>query len=322
MTDVLIALTPAAAMAAYYYGIRAITLMVVSVASAVLFEMLFRLTMKRPLAVSDFSAAVTGLLLAFNLPASAPFWLPVVGSFFAIVIVKQLFGGIGQNFVNPALCARAFLLAAYPAQMTDWSVLPFTFNATDAVSAATSSAVSAVDAVSAATPLTVMKAAAFFPEQKDFIGALIGNTGGCIGEGCAVALFAGGLYLIIRRVISWRIPFTYIFTFIIVALLFGRHGAGGPGANPFSLPLYEVITGGMLLGAFFMATDYTTSPVTPAGQIVMGAGCGILTAIIRFRGGYPEGVSYSILLMNLSVPLIERITKPRVYGVGKGGSGN
>lgn len=293
MRDVLIALTPAALAGIYFFGFKALLIIILSIASCVFFEGAYQKITKQPITITDLSAAVTGLLLAMNLPASSPFWLPVVGGFFAIVIAKQLFGGLGQNFINPALAARAFLLASYPTQMTNFTEPTGLF--------------SSAEAVSAATPLTLVKELAKEGKiqeltQSDFINALIGNIGGCIGETCAIFLILGGIYLIYRKVISWRIPVTYILTVFILTLIFGR------------MPVYEILIGGLMLGAFFMATDYSSSPVTPTGQFIMGFGCGLLTAIIRVYGGYPEGVSYSILLMNLAVPLIDRFTKPKVFG--------
>lgn len=293
MRDVLIALTPAALAGIYFFGFKALLIIILSIASCVFFEGAYQKITKQPITITDLSAAVTGLLLAMNLPASSPFWLPVVGGFFAIVIAKQLFGGLGQNFINPALAARAFLLASYPTQMTNFTEPAGLF--------------SSAEAVSAATPLTLVKELAKEGKiqeltQSDFINALIGNIGGCIGETCAIFLILGGIYLIYRKVISWRIPVTYILTVFILTLIFGR------------MPVYEILIGGLMLGAFFMATDYSSSPVTPTGQFIMGFGCGLLTAIIRVYGGYPEGVSYSILLMNLAVPLIDRFTKPKVFG--------
>lgn len=289
MRDVLIALAPACIMGIYFFGIKALLIMAVTVGSCVLFEFLFQKITKQTITVRDLSAAVTGLLLAMNLPVSSPVWMPVVGSFFAIVIVKQLFGGLGQNFMNPALAARAFLLTSYPAKMTNWTV----------------------DGVSSPTPLVQLKHMGLTPTNSDYINALIGNVGGCIGETCAIALIIGGIYLLVKKIISWRIPAVYLGTVFLLSWILGRNGAF-TGA-----PVYEILTGGLLLGAIFMATDYSTSPITPLGQIIMGVGCGLLTVIIRFYGGYPEGVSYSILLMNLAVPLIDKFTKPRVFGVSK-----
>lgn len=286
MLDVVIALMPACIAGIYFFGIKALLLMLVSVVSCVLFEFIFQKITKKPVTVRDLSAVVTGLLLAMNLPASAPVWLPVVGGFVAIIIVKQLFGGLGQNFINPALLARAFLLTSYPVAMTKWTV----------------------DSVSTATPLALLKQS-IMPNSSDYINALLGNIGGCIGETCSIALIIGGIYLLVKKVISWRIPATYLITVFILSWVLGRNGLFT------GVPVYELITGGLLLGAIFMATDYATSPITPVGQLIMGLGCGALTVIIRVYGGYPEGVSYSILLMNLVVPLIDKYTKPRVFGV-------
>ena len=291
MLDVLLALTPAAVMAVVYLGLPALVVMTVAIGSSVLFEALYQKLMKKPIMIRDLSAAVTGLLLAFNLPASAPVWMVVVGSFAAIVLVKQLFGGLGQNFMNPALTARAILLAAYPAKMTNWSIAPAN-----------------VDAITSPTPLTALSEGVLTPQTSDIVDALLGRVGGCLGEACAVALIIGGLYLIIKRVISWRIPVIYIGTVFVLTWVFGRNGwfTGNP--------TYEILLGGLMLGAFFMATDYATSPITPLGQVIMALGCGVITTLIRVYGSYPEGVSYSILLMNLTVPLIDRVTRPRIYG--------
>ncbi len=285
MRDVIIALLPATVMGIVYFGIKALALVAISVASAVFFEYLYQKLTKQRVTIDDLSAVVTGLLLALNMPAEAPFWMPIVGSAFAIIIAKQLFGGLGQNFINPALAARAFLLASYPTAMTTWTL----------------------DGVTTATPLALLKSGDLVaPTANDYMAALTGHIGGCIGETCAIALIIGGLYLLYRRVISWRIPVVYIATVVILTGLIGRNGV--------RVPLYEVLVGGLLLGAFFMATDYASSPVTAKGQIIMGLGCGLLTTLIRIYGGYPEGVSYSILIMNLCVPLIDRFTKGRIFG--------
>ncbi len=286
MRDVLIALLPATVMGIVYFRLQALLLIVISIASAVIAEALYQKGTKQKVTISDLSAVVTGLLLAMNIPASAPWWVPIVGSVFAIVIAKQLFGGLGQNFVNPALAGRAFLLASYPTIMTSW-VTP------------------GADAVSTATPLALLKAGSF-DQLPSITDAFLGNIGGTIGETCALALIIGGIYLIWRGVISWRIPVIYIVTVFVLTALIGRNGV--------RMPLYELCTGGLMLGAFFMATDYATSPVTAKGQIIMAVGCGLLTTLIRIFGGYPEGVSYSILIMNLCVPLIERYTKPTIFG--------
>ncbi|MDR1704743.1 MAG: RnfABCDGE type electron transport complex subunit D [Clostridiales bacterium] len=291
MLDVIIALAPAAVMGAFYFGLRAAALMALSVGSAVLFEFLYRLATRRDRTINDLSAVVTGLLLAFGLPPSAPFWVPVVGAAFAIVIVKQLFGGIGQNFVNPALAARAFLLASYPGIMASWSLAGISAR---------------IDAVSTATPLAQLKDGA--EQLPSLLQAFLGNRNGSLGETCVAAILAGLAYLLIKRIISWRIPVTYIASFALVAWIMGREGAFTGN------PLYELCLGSVMLGAVFMATDYTTSPVTPIGQIIMGVGCGALNAVFRLRGGFPEGTTYAILIMNLAVPLIDKFTKPRIYG--------
>lgn len=294
MRDVIIALLPATVMGIFYFGIKAAILVAISVIASVVFEYLYQKLMKKTITIADLSAAVTGLLLALNMPASAPFWMPIVGAFFAIVVAKQFFGGIGQNFINPALAARAFLLASYPTEMTAW-VAP------------------GADAVSTATPLALLKAGGYTATQSDIINALTGNIGGCIGETCAIALIIGFIYLLYRQIISWRIPVVFVGTVFVLTTLLGRPVDGqivwmsGNG-------LYEILVGGVMLGAIFMATDYTTSPVTAKGQIIMAFGCGLLTSLIRIFGGYPEGVSYSILIMNLCVPLIDRFVKPTIFG--------
>jgi len=290
MRDVLIALSPAFCMALYHYGVQAFYTTAAAVIAALLAEYLYQRIMNRPVTVNDFSAAITGVLLAFNLPPDVPIWIPAIGSFFAIIVVKQLFGGLGSNFVNPALAARAFLLASFPVYMTSWTFPP--------------------DSVTGATYLAVVKEnPSFVPEFSDYMALLFGKVGGCLGETSAVALFIGGIYLLVRRIINWRIPVSYIGSFALFAFIFGRTG--------FFISenlLFEVLNGGLIMGAFFMATDYATSPITPNGKIVMGIGCGFLTVFIRFFGGYPEGVSYAIIIMNLFVPLIDKYVRPRVYG--------
>lgn len=287
MRDVLIALLPATAAGIYFFGVRALVIILLSVLSAVGFEALWQKLMKQKLTIMDLSAAVTGLLLAFNLPVSVPLWIPIIGSAFAIIIVKQFFGGVGQNIMNPALAARAFLLASWPVQMTTWTV----------------------DGVSSATALGVLKEGT--GTLPTLWNAFIGSVGGCIGETSVLALLLGGAYLLYKRIISWHIPTIYIGTVFILTLVLGRNGFMSGNA------LYELFIGGLMLGAFFMATDYTTSPMTRKGQIIFAIGCGALTSIIRIYGGYPEGVSYSILIMNLFVPLIDKFTAPRVFGGAK-----
>ena len=288
MRDVIIALVPASVMGIYFFGMRALMLMVAAIASAVFFEWLYQKLTKKPITISDLSAVVTGLLLAMNLPAAAPVWVAIVGSAFAIIFAKQLFGGLGQNFINPALAGRAFLLASYPTEMTSW----------------TSAGNFGVDAVATATPLATLKLGQM--PNATLTDVLIGHVGGCIGETCAIALIIGGIYLLYKHVISWKIPVIYIGTVFILSALIGRNGL--------RVPVYEIFAGGLMLGAFFMATDYASSPVTAKGQVIFALGCGLLTTLIRIFGGYPEGVSYSILIMNLVVPLIERFTEPTIFG--------
>lgn len=300
MRDVVIALLPAAIMGIVLFGLKAAILIITSVVSCVIFEALFQKLAKKPVTITDFSAVITGLLLAMNMPASAAnhIYVPIVGAFVAIVIVKQCFGGLGQNFMNPALAARAFLLASYPTTMSG-----------SAFEATNYGVLGIVDATSAATPLSqISEGYATAVTGTDYINALVGNIGGCIGETCAIALILGGLYLIARKVISWRIPVTYILTVFVCTIIFSAL------SGQVRFPAYELLSGGLMLGAFFMATDYASSPMTAKGQIIMGIGCGFITSIIRIFGGYPEGVSYSILLMNLCVPLIDRYTRPKKFG--------
>lgn len=288
MLDVIIALIPALIGAIYFFGMNALKLILISVAASVVFEFIIQKLFKRDVTINDYSAAVTGILIAFNLPASAPWWIPILASMFAIIVVKQFFGGLGQNFMNPALGARAFLLASWPNIMSNYT-LPGT------------------DAVTGATPLSIMKygGSGTLPTMMDMF---VGNIGGSIGETSAILLLIGGLYLIIRKVINWKIPVVYIATTVIMLLILGVET---------SELLYHVLGGGLILGAFFMLTDYSSTPVTPWGQIIVGIGAGILTALIRIKGGFPEGVSYAILLMNLVTPLVEKFTMPRTFGRSK-----
>lgn len=288
MRDVIIALVPATAAGIYYFGINALILVIAAIASAVAFEAICQKVMKKPVTVSDLSAVVTGLLLAMNLPAAAPIWVAIVGSAFAIIFGKQLFGGLGQNFINPALAGRAFLLASYPTEMTTWSV---------------PNGLEVADAATYATPLAQLKAGHLDASLGELI---LGQCGGTIGETCAIALIIGGVYLLYKHVISWKIPVIYIATVAILFGVIGRHGV--------RMPLQEIMAGGVMLGGIFMATDYASSPVTPKGQIIFAVGAGLITYLIRTFGGYPEGVSYSILIMNCCVPLIERFTEPTIFG--------
>ncbi|WFD11443.1 RnfABCDGE type electron transport complex subunit D [Tepidibacter hydrothermalis] len=288
MRDVVIALIPATIAAVYYFGMGALGVIISALIGAVASEALCQKLMNKPVTINDWSAIVTGLLVAFNIPASAPLWIPFVGSVFAIVIVKQLFGGIGHNFMNPALAARAMLLASWPVEMTSW-VTP------------------GPDAVSTATPLAIIKGAEAIDMAKpSFFDLLTGNIGGCIGETSAILLILGGVYLLYRGVITYVIPAYYIGTVFVLTLIFG----GFDVANS----MYHLFAGGLMIGAFFMATDYSSSPMTQKGQIIYAIGCGALTTIIRLWGGYPEGVSYSILLMNVAAPLIDKYVNPKVFG--------
>jgi electron transport complex protein RnfD len=263
-------------------------------------EFLWQKLTGKTVTITDGTACVTGILLAFNLPVAAPWWICLIGSMFAIVIVKQFFGGTGHNFMNPALAARAFLLASWPVVMTTWTA-PF----------------SSIDAVSSPTPLAILKNPAI-GTLPDMLDMFLGNIGGCLGETSALALLLGGAYLVARRVITLHIPLTYILTVAVLSFIFPNIGHGAldsVGAN--------ILSGSLVLGAIFMATDYTTSPMTTKGQLIMGFGCGVLTFVIRRFGGYPEGASYSILLMNILTPLIDRCTIPKTFGtlkVKKGGT--
>lgn len=294
MLDVIIALVPALTMAIYYYGMRAAMLVAVCVLTCVVCEAGYERLLKKEDTTKDLSAVVTGILLAFNLPAAATWWMGVIGSAFAIIVVKCLYGGIGKNFVNPALAGRAFLIS-WVAIMTTF-VAPKTYLPM----------FGAIDALSSATPLAVLKGGeGVIPSLMEMF---VGARGGCIGEVSVFAILLGGGYLIARKVISIRIPLSYIGTVALIAFIFPRVGGNVEGM------LVEIMSGGLMLGAFFMATDYATSPITKRGQIIYGVGCGLLTVLIRYFGGYPEGVSYSILLMNICVWLIDSKTSPKKFG--------
>lgn len=283
MLDVIIAMLPALAASIYFFGMNALMLTFVSVISCVVAEVFMQKLFKKKVTVSDLSAVITGILLAFNLPASAPWWMPVFGGFFAICIVKQIFGGIGSNFMNPALAARAAIMASWPGLITNY-ITP--------------------DGVASATPLQLMKAGTT-GELPSLMDMAIGNIGGVIGETCSILLVLGGIYLIVKKVIDWKIPCLYILTTTVLLAAFGVD---------ISLLPYHILGGGLILGAFFMATDFVTCPVTPNGRIIFAIGCGIITAIIRVYGGMAEGVSYAIILMNTATPLIESLTTPKVFG--------
>lgn len=302
MLDVLIALLPALLVGVWFFGLRALTVTLVTVAACLAGEVLVCLATKRPLSVSDGSAAVTGVLLALSLPPTVPYWLAALGGLFATVVVKGLCGGLGQNIFNPALAARALLLLLWPAWLVRF-VAPGTplpiFGST-------------VDAITAATPLHHMQIPAL-PEIP--LGDMfLGNIAGCIGEVSALALLLGGGYLLLRRVISPRIPCTYLGTVALITLVLSK------GQDPVQWMLYSLLGGGVVMGAIFMATDYTTSPSTPKGQLLYGVGCGLLTVFFRYNGLFPGGVTYAILLMNAATWAIDRLTPPKRFGVGNGGA--
>ncbi len=301
MLDVIIALCPALVWAVYLFGARALTLTAVSVGSAVLFEYLYRLIMKKSNDIGDLSAAVTGMLLAFCLPVSVPLWMPAVGSFFAIVIVKQLYGGIGKNVVNPALAARVFLFLAFPGDMARFTAPSEKLPAFSLKGA---------DIVASATPLASLKEGVAPPES--LLDLFLGNCAGCIGEVSVLLLLAGALYLFVRKIITWQIPVCYIATVAVLSYLFPASGM-----DAVQYVLSTLCSGGLILGAFFMATDYVTSPVTYRGRIFYGIGCGLITVFIRTCGSYPEGVSFAILVMNCLAWYIDKFTRPRVFGGGK-----
>lgn len=303
MGDVIIALIPALIWSVYVFGFRALTITAISVISCVLFEYLYRKLMKKSNTISDLSAVVTGILLAYCLPISVPLWIPVVGAFFAIVIAKQLYGGIGKNVINPALAARVFLFIAYPSQVSSFTAAGNTKLSPVAMSIELNDTIKA-----GATPLASLKEGV--APSEDVLSALIGNTAGCIGEVSAALLILTGLFLIIRKVITWHIPVAYMGTVALITLLFPTVAS----VSRLDFMLYELFTGGLILGAFFMATDYVTSPVTNKGRIIYGVGCGLITVFVRYFGGYPEGVSFAILIMNLFVWYLDKATKPKAFG--------
>jgi Na+-translocating ferredoxin:NAD+ oxidoreductase subunit D len=304
MRLVIIALVPATLFSVYLFGLRALLTIVISVGSAVLFEAAWQKIMKKPASVGNLSAALTGLLLALNLPSTSPWWMILIGTFFAVVIAKQFYGGLGYNIFNPALVGRVVLLIAFPVQMTAKWLAPSAWG---------------LSAVTTATPLGRAREALLSTghldvhlTRQEVVDLLIGNRAGSLGEVSVVLLLAGGLFLIARKIITWHIPVMYIATVWAMTGIFHL-------ANParFADPSFHVITGGLFLGAFFMATDYVTSPINPVGKIVFGVGCGVVTVIIRLFGAYPEGVSFAILLMNAFTPLIDRYFKPAVFGARK-----
>lgn len=312
MRDVVIALAPATLWGFYIFGLNAIINVGLAVGFSVLFEYLYQRLLKKPITIGDYSAVVTGLLLGLNLPSGNFYFVPVLGSFVAIVIVKQLYGGIGQNFMNPALAARAFLVVSFAGYMTTWQIPEQVGRFTG------------VDTVASATPLALLKSgnilesglldageAAVEKGLSAQIGlweTFMGYIGGSIGEVSALMLLLGGIYLMFRKVITWEIPVSYLAVFSVLMLALGQ--------KPWDLHFLalHLTTGGLLMGAFFMATDYSTSPMTRKGQIIMGIGCGFLTAVIRLYGGYPEGTSFAILIMNLFVPLLDHYLIPTSFG--------
>ena len=285
MLDVVIAMIPAAAFGVFHFGLHALLVMIVTVAACVASEYVYEKFMNKPITIMDMSAVVTGLILALNMPPEIPLWIPALGGVFAIIVVKQLYGGLGQNFMNPALAARCFLLISLALFMNDFSSPAIGF-----------------DSVSGATPLASMRAGG----TVDLATLITGQIPGTIGEVSAIALIIGGIYMIARKVISPRIPLIYIGTTAVFIFLFGGFDI--------NYTLCQVFAGGLIFGAFFMATDYVTSPITPKGQVVYGVVLGVLTGIFRLWGASPEGVSYAIILSNLLVPMIEKVTLPKAFG--------
>ncbi len=293
MWQVVLALLPAGIAGVYIFGQRVILVVLSALIGALLTEAAFELLLKKPVTILDGSALITGLLLAYNLPPGVPLWLPFIGSFFAIAVGKTAFGGIGNNIFNPALAGRVFLMASWPTYMTTWQ-----------------SARWQSDAVSTATPLGLIKhgTTGALPSYWDL---LIGNRAGCIGEVCIIALLIGAAFLLFKRYISWHTPLSFVIT--VGALSWAFLGRGFFKGDP----IFYILNGGLILGAFFMATDMVTTPLTKKGLIIFGIGCGLITFAIRKWGGYPEGVSYSILIMNSATPIIDRFTRPERFGVTK-----
>ncbi len=295
MRDVAIALIPTSIFGIYNFGLNALLLILTCVVSSVLSEYIYEKLMHKPITTGDYSAMVTGMILALNLPSTLPLWMAMLGSLFAIIIVKQIFGGLGQNFMNPALAARCFLMISFAARMTDFTIQQGNAFLNGAMG---------IDGVSGATPLAAIKAG----ESVSLANLLTGGTSGTIGETSAICILIGAVYLLVKKVITPTIPFIYIGTVLVFALIFGGHGfdisyLGG-----------QILGGGLLLGAFFMATDYVTSPITPMGKVIFALLLGVLTGIFRIFGGSAEGASYAIIICNLLVPLIEKITIPVPFG--------
>lgn len=327
MRDVIIALIPALIASYLFFGIDALKVTVVAVVVCLLCEYVMQkiVLKKHPMSILDGSAAITAILLAFNLPSNCPLWMVAVGSIVAIAIAKMSFGGLGQNVFNPALVGRVFLIASFPVQMTTWPAPNkwFSFGAekvSDGVTSATTHMPQMADGITGATVLGVVKGmmktggttADIVEKTPDYMSMFMGQMGGCLGEVSAFALILGGMYLLYKRVISWHIPVVYIATVAAITGAFWIYDS-----EHYVDPLVHILSGGLMLGAIFMATDMVTSPMTKKGQVIFAIGCGVLTVLIRMFGGYPEGVSFSILLMNACVPLIDRVCKDRVYGVNK-----
>ena len=305
MLDVILALVPALILSVVLFGPRALLVTVVSVAACVLFEFLARKVMKRSMTIGDLSAVVTGILLAFNLPSTIPLWMVVIGDAVAIIVVKQFFGGIGQNFVNPALVGRIVLMASFPVQMSDYPA-PFAWRMPEVAAVTSATPLAQFSDVYGAENLQSAMDAAGLPSLLDM---LFGVRGGCLGETCAIALLLGFVYLLIRRVISPTIPLVYVGTVAVIMLIAGK--------GNLEFVAYQLLSGGLLLGAIFMATDYTTSPVNFKGKLLYALGCGLITALIRIFASLPEGVSFSILLMNILVPHLDRLTTLKPFGTRK-----
>lgn len=301
---VVLSLLPSGIAGVFIFGLNALWVIILGIISALFTEGILQIFTGRKITFLDGSAFLTGLLLTYNLPANVPFWIPVIGSAFAIAIGKQAFGGLGQNIFNPALVGRAFLMASWPKYMTS-------FTKPQIFAAVTSATRLNVDAVTSATPLALLKEGKAI-SHISYWGLFLGNRGGCIGEVCILALLIGATFLLLKKYICWHIPIIYIITVGTLTYIFG--GRNGLFSGDW---LLHILSGGLVLAAFFMATDYVTSPLTYKGQIVFGMGCGLLTAIIRLWGGYPEGASYAILMMNAATPIIDRYTKNRIYGTGR-----
>jgi electron transport complex protein RnfD len=310
MYGVVIAMIPAMLVSFYFFGLGAAKVMLVSVLACLFFEWVVqKYLLKGPLTINDGSALVTGVLLAFNVPSSLPVWMTIVGAFVAIVIAKMSFGGLGRNPFNPALVGRVFLLISFPMDMTTWPVPKAIFGGT-----------AVTDAVSGPTTLGIVKeglragktVSELLPQIPDYAHELLGNQGGSLGEVSAIALLIGAFYMFYKKIITWHIPVSYILSVVVFSGIFWLINPGR-----YLDPLFHLLTGGMMLGVFYMATDMVSSPINTKGMLIFGAGCGILTMLIRLWGGYPEGVSFAILIMNAFTPLINRSFKPRRFGMVK-----